>query len=287
MAGNDPVGVDQKLAHGVAGCFRTLQPYIAFDRLMQFLRMIQVFALPGHIAEEVIECGFYQDTERDQQIIACRTQDGGVEAGVCLGALLQVASQARVLAGLAYLRHLFVGTAQGCEGRRLRLDDVAKFLRRTHETVAPWRRRVPGKHITIQQVPSLTRLNPTANLWSRCQQALGHEHLDRLAHRRTADVEHLGPLRLIGKDGARRIVSPHNAKADLIGNGCVDADPRTPASAPSGPACIRPVAGHCPILLRLAFRHRTCPCLPAGYTYWLPIATSAYNLVEGYETVGA
>ena len=55
------------------------------------------------------------------------------------------------------------------------------------------------------------------------EQAFRHQHLDRLADRRTADFESLRPLLLVGQDGPGRIVAAHDALADLAGKGCMNA----------------------------------------------------------------
>src|SRR5690606_23740634 len=72
-------------------------------------------------------------------------------------------------------------------------------------------------------VPSLARFYTAADLRARGQQALGHQHLDGLAHRRAADVEHLGPFRLVRQHGAGRIVAAHDAQADFVCDSGVNA----------------------------------------------------------------
>ena len=79
------------------------------------------------------------------------------------------------------------------------------------------RRRVPAQHVAIEQVPAFPRLDPAADLGAGTEQALGHQHLDRFAHRRAADVEGFRPFRLVRQDGSGRIVAAHDPQADLAG----------------------------------------------------------------------
>ena len=99
-------------------------------------------------------------------------------------------------ASLADLGHLLFAAPRRGKGGRFRLDDVAKFLHRLQEDVPVGRSRVPGEHIAIEQVPALARLDPAADLGARGQKAFRHQHLDRLAHRRAADVEGLATISL-------------------------------------------------------------------------------------------
>ena len=125
------------------------------------------------------------------------------------------------------------------------------------EHFAVRRGRVPGQHVAIEQVPALLGLDPTADLGAGGQQALGHQHLDRLAHRRTADVEGFRPFRFVGQDGAGRIVAAHDPEADLAGQRGMHARPWYPGSVraaaderPSGAVWLPAFDGFLPYALR-------------------------------------
>ena len=107
-----------------------------------------------------------------------------MESRVGLRALRQRRCIPHLAAGPADFGHLPVGSPRGRQRRRLGFDDVTELLHGDAESPACRAR----SHTSVSTSRSSRfqrslRLDPAADLGPRNQQALGHQHLDRLAHR--------------------------------------------------------------------------------------------------------
>ena len=193
-----------------------------------------------------------------------------MKAGVGACSLGQRRRLPHFAARLADFGHLLVAPAQRRECRCFRLDDVAELLHGAQEPFAIGRCRVPAQHVAIEQVPSFLRLDPAADLGAGIEQALGHQHLDRLAHRRAADVEGFRPFRLVRQDRARRVVAANDPQADLAGQRGMHAGSGHPRGVGS-PVAARPLGGSARRLSCLRRRF----CLPVWHGSSNPLVVSA------------
>src|SRR6185437_13103380 len=81
----------------------------------------------------------------------------------------------------------------------------------------------PGEDVGVEHVPLIARLDAGADLGAGFDQALGGQHLDRLAQDRPADPETDAEVDLAGQDLAGREVTAQDLLADLVGDAAMDA----------------------------------------------------------------
>src|SRR6478735_7812351 len=242
---------------------------------MKLLRVQEAAPLPRHMNEELVQRRFDQHPQRHQQIVSRRAQDGDMKPRVGLCSLLERCGATHVVERLAYLAHLILCPSLGSQCSRFRLDDMPELLHRSEKVFAVRRRDVPAQHVSIEQIPVLLGLHPTSDLRSGGEQTLGHQHLDGLAHRRTADIEGFRPLRLVRQDRSWRIVAAYDPESDLAGEPDMYVRPSYPGSVRAA-ADKRPVRHRfgCRLrwLLGYALRHFSSIVLTvaAGFMARLP-----------------
>ena len=124
----------------------------------------------------------------------------------------RMTSSASPIAAIASVSALRGVSGRSWLDRPADLDQVVEELQRHRAG------RVPGDHVGIEQVPAAARQDMRAGAATGGDQALGAEHLERLAHRLAAGSVTLGEF---GLPGQQRPLGngPRNHQApDLVGD---------------------------------------------------------------------
>jgi hypothetical protein len=118
--------------------------------------------------------------------------------------------------------------ALGSQARGRRLHHGAQFEQVAHELQVRLPGKGPGQHFGIEQVPAVARQHARTGLGAAGHQALGGEHLDRLAIGAARDFQFFGKGDFARKNIARLVLAREDRRAQLVGNGAVQ-PPSRPA----------------------------------------------------------
>ena len=129
----------------------------------------------------------------------------------------------------------------GCKRRRLRLDRDAQFGKLAQQVQREFPLQQPVQHIGVEQVPRRGRLHDRALPRPCGQQALGGQHLHRLARHGAADAMLLRQLRL-GREPAALPYTSDDLTAQRVKH-------------PVGQIAAQTAAHHPPTIAAQAVRH--------------------------------
>ena len=118
--------------------------------------------------------------------------------------------------GVLDFRHLLVRTVGSRKRCSLGFEDLAHLLHMNQKMDGICCSAIPSEHIPVQQIPLRARLHPRPDLRPRQDEALGHQHLDRLTHSGAADAKGRAPFGLVGEERAGRKLTIEDARADIL-----------------------------------------------------------------------
>ncbi len=109
------------------------------------------------------------------------------------------------------------------EGGRFRLDDLTQFEQVREQRLVGVGFKNPRQHIRVQQVPTLRRADPSADLRPRVHQSFGIQDSDGLAIRRARYLQPFARLNFIVEQVAGRKTARYDADAQITGYRAGDA----------------------------------------------------------------
>ena len=169
--------------------------------------------------------------QRTQQGIARRVEDGAMELEVGGDPFVDRRRRGHRLVSVFDVTQLcLVSLARG-ERRRRRLDDLAHLVELQREARLGRGRAAPGEHIGVEQIPARAGSHAGADARARLDEALGREHLDRLAQGGAAHAELAAQLFLVGQCFAGRAAAADDAPAELVHHLAVQVAARISAGA--------------------------------------------------------